>query len=89
MSDLVARLRADMPTKLIEGHEIADFDAIEAERKEAASEIERLQRAEKALLRMIIWENDCVNNLGAIFCPCPADCACKAQKQAMIELEDK
>lgn len=51
--------------------------------------LERLQRAEKALLRMIQWENDCVDSIGTIFCPNPAGCACEAHKRAMIELEDK
>lgn len=51
--------------------------------------VERLQRAEKALLRMIQWENDCVDSIGTILCPNPAGCACEAHKRAMIELEDK
>lgn len=56
---------------------------------ELVAENERLRLAEKALLRMTQWENDCVNALGAIFCPNPANCACEAQMRAMIELEDK
>ena len=43
MVDILIRLRGDMPERMIEGHWCADFEAIEAERKEAADEIKRLR----------------------------------------------
>lgn len=42
MTDLVKRLRGDIPHRVIESHWTVDFDALDAEREEAANEIERL-----------------------------------------------
>lgn len=44
-------------------------------------------RAEKALLRQIRWDNDCVDAAGAIVCSNPENCACKAEAGAMVALE--
>lgn len=52
-----------------------------------ALENKRLLQAEKALLRQLRWENDCVDANGAIDCPNPENCACKAETRAMIALE--
>ena len=43
MTDIVKRLRAEAPTIFTEGHNIDDFDAIDAQREEAAREIENLR----------------------------------------------
>ena len=45
MTDILSRLRNDIPHRLIEGHWTVDFEALDAERKEAADEIERLRWA--------------------------------------------
>ena len=45
MTDIVKRLRGDIPHRLIEDHWTVDFEALDAEREEAANEIERLQGA--------------------------------------------
>ena len=50
MTDIVKRLRAEAPTIFTEGHNIDDFDAIDAQREEAAAEITAL-RAENERLR--------------------------------------
>lgn len=52
-------------------------------------EIERLLLAEKALIRQIRWNNDCVDADGFIVCPNPESCACEAEARAMMALEDK
>ena len=50
MTDIVERLRGDIPHRLIEGHWTVDFEALDAERKEAADEINRM-REEIGFLR--------------------------------------
>ena len=55
----------------------------------AVAEIERLLLAEKALIRQIRWNNDCVDAYGLIICPNPESCACEAEARAMMELEGK
>lgn len=43
MNDIKERLRGDIPHRMIEGHWTVDFEALNAEREEAADEIERLR----------------------------------------------
>lgn len=43
MTDILSRLRGDIPHRLIEDHWTIDFEALDAEREEAATEIERLR----------------------------------------------
>ena len=45
MTDIVERLRSEIPHRLIESHWTVDFEALDAERKEAADEIEKLRAA--------------------------------------------
>ena len=45
MNDIVERLRSEIPHRLIESHWTVDFEALDAERKEAADEIEKLRAA--------------------------------------------
>lgn len=44
MTDILSRLRGDIPHRLIEDHWTIDFEALDAEREEAADEIERLRK---------------------------------------------
>lgn len=44
MTDIVERLRGDIPERVIEDHWTFDFDALDEQRKEAADEIERLRK---------------------------------------------
>ena len=43
MTDILSQLRGDIPHRLIEDHWTIDFEALDAEREEAATEIERLR----------------------------------------------
>ena len=45
MTDIIEQLRGDIPHRLIESHWTVDFEALDAERKEAADEIDRLRKA--------------------------------------------
>jgi hypothetical protein len=45
MTDILSRLRGDIPHRLIEDHWTVDFEALDAEREEAAEEIELLRHA--------------------------------------------
>jgi hypothetical protein len=47
MTDIVERLRDWIPEREIENHWTIDFDALDAERKEAADEIERMREVVK------------------------------------------
>jgi predicted nuclease with TOPRIM domain len=44
MTDILSRLRGDIPHRLIEDHWTIDFEDLDAEREEAAAEIERLRK---------------------------------------------
>jgi len=50
MTDIVKRLRGDIPHRLIEDHGTVDIEALDAEREEAATEIERLREAIKKMI---------------------------------------
>ena len=43
MTNIVERLRGEIPHRVIEDHWTIDFEALDAEREEAADEIERLR----------------------------------------------
>ena len=49
MTDILSRLRGDIPHRLIEDHWTIDFEDLDAEREEAANEIERLLTATDSL----------------------------------------
>lgn len=54
MTDILLRLRGDIPHRLIEDHWTVDFEDLDAEREEAANEIERLLKANENLRMEII-----------------------------------
>ena len=49
MTDILSRLRGDIPHRLIEDHWTVDFEALDAEREESADEIDRLREQVLAL----------------------------------------
>jgi hypothetical protein len=62
MTDIVERLRGDIPERVIEDHWTFDFDALDAQRAEAADEIERLRTAVSLAvyeLNFVAAEHDC------------------------------
>ena len=56
MTDILSRLRGDIPHRLIEDHWTVDFEALDAEREEAATEIERLRDALKTIAATADWK---------------------------------
>ena len=52
MTDIVERLRGEIPHRVIEDHWTIDFEVLDAEREEAATEIERLRAALMTLKRV-------------------------------------
>ena len=55
MTDIVERLRDDLPGKLVEKHWVTDFDAVEATYAEAADLIEALRQEVQDLMEELAY----------------------------------